>query len=446
MDKEYFEQQIKRTFIDFHQNNEILKAPLIFKRGQGVYLWDIHDKKYFDGIGGIFVASLGHCHPRLVEAMRKQMETLTLAPPLHGISDITLKFVERLGKVSPGKLNYIKSFSGGSESIEAALKLMRQYHKQTGKPEKMKTISNYYSYHGASFASMAAGGSHWKIKFEPHMSGFIKSYSPKQLRDEFSSWDETCRFCANLYEKIILAENPDTVGAILVEPICNTAGIITPTAEYYSIIRKTCDKYGILLIFDEVLTGFCKTGDMFAAQTFGVAPDIICSGKGLASGMMPIGSFMAREDIADVFYGEAAEKVNFAHGHTFANFPLANAVAIETINVLEEEHYADRARMLHGRLLQRLEALKKYNVVREVRGKGILLGVELVEDATTNKPFPEGRKLGNALKQTAVQNGLIMRIDPDWFAIAPPLIITDEQVEEMCDLIEKSLIDAIKMV
>jgi adenosylmethionine-8-amino-7-oxononanoate aminotransferase len=444
MDKQYYEQIVKRTFMDFQSNSTFLKNPLYIKRGKGVYLWDTNDKRYFDAIGGIFVASLGHCHPRLIEAMTKQMEILTLAPPLHSIAEISLQFIEKLGKMTPGNLNYIKSFSGGSESIEAALKYMRQYNKQMGRPDKMKCISNYLGYHGATLAALSAGGSNRKIKFEPQMPGFLKNFSPKQLRDDFSTWEETCRFCANLFEKIILSENEETVGAILLEPICNTAGIITPTQEYFEIIRRICDKYDIMLIFDEVLTGFCKTGDLFAAQTFHVTPDIICSGKGLSSGMIPLGSMMAREDLADAFDGD--EEINFAHGHTYANFPLGNAVAIEVLNIMEEDKLWDRANEMNKIIMPRLEDLRKYEVIREIRGKGVLLGIELVEDVKTNRPFPEGNKLGSAMKKTALDNGIILRIDPDWFAIAPPLIATDEQIEEMCDKIELSLKQALEIV
>jgi len=374
------------------------------------------------------------------------MELLTFAAPLHGTSDITLEFVKRLGEVSPGNLNYIKSFSGGSESIEAVLKLVRQYFKQTGHNDKMKCIANYLSYHGATFAAMSAGGSPRKDKFEPQMPGFVKLYSPKQLRDSFPSWEETCRFCANLLEKTILSENPDTIGAVLVEPICNTAGIITPTEEYFRIIREICDKYNVLLIFDEVLTGFGKTGDMFAAQTFGVTPDIICSGKGLSAGVIPLGSFMVREDIGDVFYSTDKKNVNFAHGHTFSGFPLADAVGIEVINVLEEERLPQRARQIGTYLKARLEELSKYGIIREVRGKGVLLGVEIVEDSVTNKPFPEDNDFGDALKKTSIKNGVILRINPGWFAIAPPLISTNAQLEELCDLIEKSVKEALDLV
>ena len=440
------EQMIKRTFLDFNQTSKYLENPVIFNKAEGVYLWDTDGKKYFDGIGGIFVASLGHRHPRVVEAMKKQMEKLTLVPPFHGFADVTLDFISRVGDITPGSLNYVKSFSGGSESIEAALKLVRQYFKQTGHPDKMKVIGNYLSYHGATLGAMSAGGSARKPKFEPQMPGFVKLYSPKQFRDYFPSWEETCRFCANTLEKTILAEDPETVGAFLVEPICNTAGIITPTEEYFRIIREICDKYNVLLIFDEVLTGFGKTGDIFAAKTFGVTPDIICSGKGLSSGMIPMGAFMVKEEITDVFFGPEKNNINFAHGHTYANFPLASAVGIEVINVLEEEKLPEKAREKGLYIKGRLEALNRYGIIREVRGKGMLLGVEIVEDSVTNKPFPIENNFGAALKKTAMKNGVILRIDHDWFAVAPPLISTKEQLEEMCDLIEKSVKEALDMV
>jgi adenosylmethionine-8-amino-7-oxononanoate aminotransferase len=225
----------------------------------------------------------------------------------------------------------------------------------------------------------------------------------------------------------------------------NTAGIIAPTEEYYQMVRRTCDEYGVILIFDEVLTGIGKTGDMFAAQTYHITPDIICSGKGLASGMLPFGSMIAREDMADAFRGPGSEHKFFAHGHTYANFPLGCAVATEVLSIIEEENLLTRARDMGEYLRNRLEKLKDYGVVREVRGRGVLLGVEFVEDANTNRPFPVDRKLGNALKKTARANGVILRIDPDWFAIAPPLVATDAELEELCYKIDRSVLDAIKL-
>ena len=441
------EQLLKRTFIDFMQTSEVIKAPLIFAKADGLYYWDIEGKRYFDAIGGIYVAVLGHRHPRLMEAMQRQMERMTFAPPLHGIADVTLDFIEKLGSVTPGRLNFIKAYSGGSESIESALKFTRQYFKQTGRPSKYKFITVYLSYHGATFATMAAGGTgKRKTKFEPHMGGFLKVLSPIQYRDRFSSWEETNRFCARMFEDVIVNEDPETVAGILLEPICNTGGIVTPTDEYFQILREVCDRYNVLLIFDEVVTGYARTGDMFAAQTFGVTPDIICGGKGLSSGVVPVGAMMAREDLAEAFYGPVEAEIQFAHGHTYAGNPLACAAGKAVIEVIVEQELDKKARRLGNHLVKRLEDLKRYGVVREVRGKGVLQGVELVKDAATMEPFPPDGKLGDALKKTALENGLIMRISPDWFAVAPALIAEESDIDEMCDLIEKSLRQALDLV
>lgn len=442
MDSGYISKFTHKTFVDFLQTNEFLEHPLVMERASGVNVWDTQGKRYVDAIGGVFVASLGHSNPRLVEAARKQMETMTLSAPLCSISDTALRFVERLGRETPGDLNFIKTFSGGSESIEAAIKLVRQHYKQTGKPDKTKVISVYQSYHGATFGAMSAGGSPRKVKFEPQMPGFVKVFNPKQLRDDFNSWDEACRFCARLVEKTIVSEAADTVAAVLLEPVCNTAGIVTPTEEYFRIIREACDRHGVMLIFDEVLTGFGKTGDMFCAQTIGVTPDVICGGKGLSSGIVPMGAIMASERISECFIGAPSDGVAFAHGHTYAGNPLCAAVGMEVLDIIAEQNLLERSREMGRYLRGRLEELKKLGVVREVRGRGILLGVEFTPDAVPNKKYGT---VGAALKRTSQENGLILRIDPDWFAIAPPLTMSDAEMEEMCDLIDKSVKDAISL-
>ena len=438
------ERLLKLTFVDFWQMEEFVRAPLIFERAQGLYYWDAEGKRYFDAIGGIFVATLGHCHPRVLAAMRKQMEKMTFVPPLHGISDVALDFVEKIGSITPGNLRYSKPFSGGSEAVEAAFKFVRQYFKQTGQPGKYKIISRYHGYHGATGAAMSASGTGpRKTKFEPHMPGFLKVFPPTYYRDRFSSWEECNRFTARMVEDVILLEDPRTVAAVIVEPIGNTGGIVTPTAEYFQILREICTRHNVMLIFDEVITGFAKTGSMFAAQTFGVTPDIICCGKGLSNGAIPLAAMIAREDMGEAFLGAADADVQFAHGHTFAGNPLACAVGIAVIDEILEKELTAKARRLGNYLAEKLEKLKRYGVVREVRGKGILRGVELVKDTRTNEPFPE---LGLALKKTAVQNRLIMRIDPSWFAVAPALIAEESDLDEMCELIDKSLCEALEQV
>ena len=308
------QQLLRRTFIDYYPTDDFLENPLVIERAEGLYCWDCDGKRYFDAIGGIFVAILGHRHPRVMEAMRRQMEMATFVPPLHSIARVTLDFVERVGEVTPDNLNFVKAFSGGSEAVEAAMKFVRQYHKQTGNPGKYKFVSRYHSYHGGTFGGMAASGTgSRKSKFEPQMGGFPKVFPPTHYRDRFSSWEEANRFAAESFEDVILHEDPDTIAGVIVEPIGNTGGIITPTSEYFRILREICDRYNVTLIFDEVITGFAKTGRMFAAQTYGVTPDIICTGKGISGGAIPLGAMIAREDMAEAFTGPARVLCAWSH-------------------------------------------------------------------------------------------------------------------------------------
>ena len=225
----------------------------------------------------------------MVEAIGKQLDKLTFTAPLHSISDVTLELIERLGSVSPGMLRFVKPFSGGSESIESAMKFTRQYYRQTGRPGKYKFVSRHMGFHGSTFGAMAASGTEMrKTAFEPHLTGFPKVFPPNYYRDRFDSWDECNRFSAQMFEDVIKAEDPETVAGVLVEPIGNTGGTITPTETYYRILREICDRHNVTLIFDEIITGFAKTGAMFAAQTYGVTPDIkrvriaLCSSESLS--------------------------------------------------------------------------------------------------------------------------------------------------------------------
>src|SRR6202790_434709 len=232
---------LKNTFIDYKQTSEFLDNPIIVNKADGLYYWDLDGKRYFDAIGGIFVASLGHRHPRLIEAAHKQMERITFAPPLHGISDIALDFVEKVGSVTPGTLKYVKAFSGGSEAVESAIKFVRQYFKQTGHPGKYKIVSRYFGYHGGTFGGMAASGTGpRKTKFEPQMSGFVKVFPPSYYRDRFATWEEANRFAAESFEDVIIGEDPETVAAVILEPVGNTGGIITPTRSEERRVGKEC--------------------------------------------------------------------------------------------------------------------------------------------------------------------------------------------------------------
>ena len=433
-----------RTFLDYQSTEAFLQNPIVVSRAEGVYYWDTEGRRYFDGIGGIFVANLGHGHPRVIEAVKRQLDTMSFSPPMHGTSDIALDFVERVGEVTPDTLNFVKPFSGGSESMEAAMKFARQYYKQTDRPHKYKFVSRYLGYHGGTFGAMAASGTgKRKTPFEPQMPGFIKVYPPSYDRDRFASWEECNRFCAQMFEDAIINEDPDTVAGVIVEPIGNTGGIITPTEEYFHLLREICDRHDVLLIFDEIITGWGRTGSMFAAETFSAIPDIFCSGKALSNGTIPLGAMIAREDMAEAFKGDPAAGLNFAHGHTYAGSPIGCAAGLAVIDEIVEKDLAASAGKMGAYLAEKLEGLKKYGVVREVRGRGLIRGVEFVKDTNGLQPFPE---LGMALKKTALQNGLIIRVDPTWFAVVPALVISKDEVDEMCELIDRSLEEALAMV
>ena len=429
------EQLLKRTFVDFWQMEEFARDPLIIERAEGVYYWDIEGRRYFDAIGGIFVVALGHGHPAVLEAMRRQLEKLAFAPPLHSIADVTLDFIERLGAVTPEGLTFVKGFSGGSEAVEASIKFVRQYWKQAGFPGKYKFVSRYHGYHGSTGAAMSASGTGVrKTKFEPQMPGFLKVFPPTHYRKDFSDWDECNRYAAQTVEDVIVHEDPETVAAVIVEPVGNTGGIVTPTPEYFRMLREICDRHNVLLIFDEVITGFGKTGSMFAAQTFGVTPDLICCGKGISNGVVPMGAMIARQSLADAFLGPAESNRQFAHGNTFAGNPVASAAGIAVLDALERERLCERAVTVGEGLVARLDRLRRHGVIREIRGKGVLRGVEFIkEDGVT--PFPE---LGIALKRAAVRNGLILRVDPTWFAVSPALVTTDSELDEMAERIERA--------
>ena len=428
------ERLLRNTFVDYRPTADFLENPLVIDRAEGLYYWDTEGKRYFDAIGGIFVATLGHRHPRVMEAMWRQMQRATFVPPMHAVSDVMLDFVEKLGSVTPGNLNFVKPFSGGSEAVEASIKFVRQYYKQCGYPGKFKFVTRYYSYHGGTFGGMAASGNgSRKSKFDPQLSGFPKVFPPSHYRDRFGSWEEANRFAAQCFEDIIVHEDPDTVAGVIVEPIGNTGGIITPTDEYFQILRQICDRYNVALIFDEVITGFAKTGAMFAAQTYGVTPDVMCTGKGISGGAMPLGAMIAREDMAEVFAAPSGNS-HFAHGHTFAGNPLACAVGLAVMEEIIEQDLCAKAQRLGDYLVARLTCLKKLGVVREIRGKGVLRGVEF------NNPV-----LGKALKKTALEKGIILRIDPSWFAVSPPLIAEESDIDEMYGLIEASVVEAIRI-
>jgi adenosylmethionine-8-amino-7-oxononanoate aminotransferase len=374
--------------------------------------------------------------------MKAQIERLTFAPPLHGTNTPAVKLAAKIAEITPGDLDTVKLLSSGSEATEAAMKLAHQYHLQTGHGTKFKVISRYYGYHGATLGALSATGTtRRKWMFEPLANGFVKVQTPHCYRCPYNlSYPQCGVLCATIVRDVIKMEGPETVSCFIVEPIGNTGGIITPPPEYFPILRQICDELNVLLIFDEVLTGFGRTGQMFAAQTFGVTPDILCMGKGISSGYAPLSAIAYSDRVASAFWGPVEAGIEFSHGHTYGGNPLSAATALEVINVMLDEDLPGRAREMGAYLRHRLEQLARFGIVGEVRGKGLLLGVELVKNPATREAWPEKTRIGLQIGQECIARGLIIRFDPDWIALAPPLIVSRDDIDQMMAILEASIV------
>jgi adenosylmethionine-8-amino-7-oxononanoate aminotransferase len=426
---------IPSLFLDFMQMQEFAKAPLVFVEGKGTHLVTSDGRQFIDGLSGVFVTSLGHGNQAIIDAMTQQLHRLAFAPPLHGTNPAALELTQLLLRLAPEGVTAVKLLSGGSEATEAAMKLARQYHKQTGHPRKYKIISRYGAYHGGTMGALSAGGGRErKSVFEPLGVGFIHVHPPFCYRCPFDQTYPTCgRSCVELIERTIQAEDPETVAAVIVEPISiSSAGFVVPPPDYLKRLRQICNRHNVVLIFDEIITGFGRLGTMFASQYFGAAPDITCCGKGMSGGYAPLAAILIRDRIASAFYGEEADNVQFHHGHTYGGNPVACAAGVAVLTQFLEKGVVANAKSQGERLRLRLRELaERFPLIADVRGAGLLQGFELIKDQATKAPFESSVRPGKRIEKEALQRGLLLRCGNDFAAFAPPLTITAEEVDEM---------------
>lgn len=429
--------------LDLRQMKSFLADPIVMARAEGIWYWDVNGKRYLDGIAGIFVVNVGHANPRVLAALHRQIDQICFAPPLHATNVPAVQLANLVASVTPGDLNTIKLLSGGSEATEAAIKLARQYHRQTGNPLKYKTVGVYTGYHGATMGALSATGlPRRKAVFEPTLPGFLHVMPPNPRYCSCGAAGGPCTgACVEQFDHLIELEGPDTVAAVIIEPISNTGGITTPPPGYLPRLREICDKHNVLLIFDEIITGFGRTGQMFAAQTFGVLPDILCMGKGMGSGYGALAAMAMRDHVASAFWGEDADNVEFSHGHTFGGNPLSSAAGVASIQEILDRDLCANARRIGDHLRGRIAELADLNVVTDVRGKGLLVGLGLARDAAAGTRFAPSLRFGQRVGRRALARGLIVRADPDWIALAPPLVITQQEADEMFDTFAQALRD-----
>ncbi len=445
-DAQTTEERFLRHVFVRDQMAEWSRAPLVMAKADGVFYWDVHGKRYLDALSGIYVVSVGHNNRRVIDAIREQLDTLHFSPPMHGTNPVAVRLANLLAELAPGDLGAVKFQCGGSEVTEAAIKLARQYHRLTGHPGKYKIISRYLSWHGSTLGALSASGLKGrKTVNEPLAPGFLHVFPPTCYRCPFGKSYPDCGItCATLVGNVVEMEDPETVAAIMVEPIGHTGGIIDPPPEYLPILREICDRHNILLIFDEIITGAGRTGHLFAAETFGVVPDVLCTAKGLSGGYAPLSAMICKQSIADAFWGPVSENPGFVEGHTFEGNPLSCAAGIAVLQEILERDLCGNARAQGARLRAGFDRLaKKHGVIGDVRGKGLLQGIEFVRNLKTKEPFPAELAFGVKVGRAALERGLLCRFDPNWIAFGPPLVSTAEQIEEMLDLLDRSIGDVL---
>jgi adenosylmethionine-8-amino-7-oxononanoate aminotransferase len=436
------EQEFLRQIFVRDQMAEWSKDPLIMARADGVRYWDIHGREYLDALSGIYVVSVGHNNPRVIDAIRQQLETLHFSPPMHGTNPVAIQLANLLAELAPGDLSTVKFQCGGGEVIEGAIKLARQYHRLTGSPGKYKIISRYQSWHGSTLGALSASGLRSrKTVNEPLAPGFVHVFPPTCYRCPFDKRYPECGItCAKLIGDTIELEDPATVAAVLVEPIGHTGGIIDPPDEYLPMLREICDRHNVLLMFDEVITGVGRTGQLFAADTFGVLPDVLCTGKGLSGGYVPLSAMLVRRPIADAFWGPISENPGYVEGHTFEGNPISCATGIAVLREILERDLCGNARMLGERLRAGFaDIARRRGCIGDIRGRGLLQGVEWVRDPATKEPFAPELNFGVRVGRRALKNGLLCRFDPNWLAFGPALTTTPDELDQMLAILDRSL-------
>jgi adenosylmethionine-8-amino-7-oxononanoate aminotransferase len=435
---------VGRVMVDFTQMKAFSEDPLILAEGDGIRVRDVDGRSYIDGLSGTFCMSLGHGNARIVEAATKQLSRLALAAPTMATSDRSLELARELLALLPSQYTTLKWGSGGSEAVEAAIKMARQFHRQAGDPRKYKVLSHYRAYHGVTGHALAASG--WrssKSPYEPLAEGFVHLHTPDPYRPPFEvDPADVGATYARLVEQVIELEGPETIAALITEPILMTAGVVIPPHGYLPALWKLCDQHDIVLVFDEIITGFGRTGHLFAAELFSTWPDILVFGKGLTGGYVGLSATVITDRLAQTFWGAAG--LEFAAGHTYAGNPVACAAGLAALEEIRDRGLVANAAARGEQALERLRSLPaRLAGIGDVRGQGLLLGLEFVSNPDTKEPFPAAENVGVRVREAARRKGLLLRAS-HWMAVlAPPLTTTARELDEMLDILEGALTEVL---
>ena len=415
-------------------------GPPIMVEGRGVRVTDSEGKTWIDCHAGYSSVNIGYGRPEIAEAMREQMRKLVYFPQGSTTSPM-VRLVEKLAEITPGNLERTWPVSGGSEATETAIKIARAYHVRTGERGRYKIISRKGSYHGATAGVLWLGGAMEKGDYEPRLPGMVYAPQPDPYRCELGGEtpSECAVRCAQAIEDLIAFHGPKTVAAVIAEPIAYTTTAVAaiPGDEYWPMLRQICDKYGVLLIADEVICGFGRTGKMFGVDHWGVEPDLMTVAKGIVSSYLPVAGAIASREVADVFAGE--ENI-FRQALTFGGHPVTAAAALKNIEIMENEGMVQNSAETGAYFLEQLEGLQdEHPIIGNVRGRGLQLGIELVKDRDTKEAYPDELRLGERLMEKFRKHGLILRSSGKSIGFGPPLCITRDDVDEIVAGVDRSL-------
>lgn len=420
---------LEHLWMAYTQRNDLAAegGPVVLVRGKGCWVWDAEGRRYLDGIGALEACAVGHGRREIAEAIARQLEALEFLDVFRYASEPAIRLAARIAALTPGDLNRVFFVTSGSEAVEAAIKIAKQYHLLRGEPHRTKVIARQGAYHGCTFGAMAVDGNYWATKkhfFEPlpHFGRFVLD-----------------PFAVDELERLIQFERPETVAAVLLDPAGTASGVAVPPPAYLPGVRRLCDRYRILLICDEVITGFGRTGRMFCCQHWGVVPDIMTLSKGITSGYQPMGAVVVRDSVFQAFVGGRRE--TFAHGHTFGGHPLACAAALANIDIIERDGLPERSVEMGRYLLDGVNSLAGRRCFGWARGLGLLSGLKVMRDGKAGRAFADPAAAGRRARLIARELGLItLTLHPgDVLFFAPPLTIGRAEVDFMVEVVDRVL-------
>jgi putrescine---pyruvate transaminase len=424
-----------------HPNDSEANQPTIICKGDGVHVEDINGHRVVDGVGGLWNVNCGYGRPEIKAAVMAQMDELVYYSTFRGtthprsieLSHLLMEMLEVEG------MKRVMYSSGGSDAVETAMRIARQYWKMLGFKDRYKFISLKQGYHGTHFGSASVNGNNrFRRNYEPLLAGCFHLDSPWLYRNPYTN-DPTQlgEICAAQLDREITFQGADTVAAFIVEPIQGAGGVIMPPDNYLPLVRQVCDKHGVLLIADEVITGFGRSGSMFGSRGFGVKPDMMCLAKGITSGYIPLGATVVNERIDEAFKQNKDAFGAIYHGYTYSGHPVACAAALAALKIVKDEKLPENAAQQGTYLMERLQQLERFSSVGNVRGKGLMAAVELVSDKATKAMASPAfaTKIGNKMYEL----GAMARVSGNLLIISPPLVIQEKEVKVIVDCLEEAL-------